>query len=396
MCRQFRPYPLKQEHHGAMTPMNHEQVTELMTMARDHSENGRFKLADTLANLFLDRDATLNPRELDLVNDIIDQLLGQSNALVRREFAAKLAWSPSAPHRVVLSLAMDRIEVARDILIHSEILTDDDLVHLVDARGIDHARAIARRRAISEAVADALITTGDIDVMKTVAENLGARLSQKAMAILAETARFTAALRDAVMKRAELTPETATRLYWWVSQEMRRLVLQRFNIASGQIDEALAYTIEDLLNRYTLQKNDTAAMRQIADWLEDRGATGVATLRQVMRLGYFRLFNILFGRLTGLDLPVIEAVVAEEGGRSFAALCRAIGIERQDFVPLFLISRGARLDDQIVHPRELSRALAAFDRVSPLVAKQLLQTWCRDPAYLLDRATGTEGLDEIN
>jgi hypothetical protein len=36
-----------------------------------------------------------------------------------------------------------------------------------------------------------------------------------------------------------------------------------------------------------------------------------------------------------------------------------------------------------VHPRELSYALAAFDRLSVNLAKDLLASWKKDPSYLL-------------
>ncbi len=52
------------------------------------------------------------------------------------------------------------------------------------------------RESISEAVADALVTTGNIKVMQLVAENLGAQLSRRAVNVLTETARFTLSLRE--------------------------------------------------------------------------------------------------------------------------------------------------------------------------------------------------------
>jgi uncharacterized protein (DUF2336 family) len=286
------------------------------------------------------------------------------------------------PRRMAISLGYDsNIDIAGKILKTSSSLTDDDLVSIVETRGHDHAKAVAQRAAISEAVADALITTGDVAVMKLVAENLGAHLSPKAINVVAGVARFTVDLREPIMKRPEMTPDAAVKLYWWVSQDLRRYALKRFGLASGQIDESLSKTIDEFLGHYTLDRSNDAAMEQIASWLNERQAISPRILPQVLRLGHYRLFNILLSRLSGLSLPLIDTISNEVGGRGLAAVCRAIGVEKAAFVSIFLLSRGARTGEQIVHPRELSQALLSFDRLTPEVAQSLLHSWKLDASY---------------
>ena len=126
-------------------------------------------------------------------------------------------------------------------------------------------------------------------------------------------------------------------------------------------------------------------MQNVADWLEDRHALTPSILTQMLRMGHFRLFNITLSRLTKLDLPSIDIIVGESGGRTLAVVARGLNIDKSNFVSLFLLARGARGDEQIVHPRELSQALAAFDRMRPGMASSLLQTWRENPSYLQQR-----------
>ena len=44
----------------------------------------------------------------------------------------------------------------------------------------------------------------------------------------------------------------------------------------------------------------------------------------------------------------------------------------------------------MVHPRELTQALAAYDRLLPDTAQDMLATWRQNPAYLLQRAETLE------
>ena len=358
-----------------------DKLPTMLNLARDRSDGSRVELAGMLADVFLDPGMKLSLREQELVNELVDQLILARSPAVRAQLVKKFADTTRMPRRIAVALATDTIDTARNVLMHATTLTDEDLIVVVKSQSTDHAQAVAQREMISEAVADALVVTGDIRVMQLVAENMGAHLTQKAVEVLTDAARFAAELREPIMKRNEMTRDAATRLYWWVSQDLRRYALKRFGISTGQVDSALAATIDQLLGYYELEKANDQAMMQVADWLNERQAISATILPQVLRLGHFRLFNILLSRLADLPLSLVDTIVTETGGRGLAVLCRAINIEKPSFVSMFLLSRGARGGEQIVHPRELSYALAAFDRLTQKNSQDMLHSWKKDPSY---------------
>jgi uncharacterized protein (DUF2336 family) len=360
-----------------------EELPALFNLAHDKSEAGRIALAGRLADLFLGEPAALTPEEETQVGALIEEILANNNYIVRRELAKHLATAARMPRKLALSFCREPIELAAPVLTACEQLSDGDLITVVETQSRDHARAVATRRRINEAVADALVTTGDIEILQIVAENLGAQLSPNALAALTEAACTTRTLQGPMIARPELTIVQATRLYWWLEKDLRRAALARFTIGTGQLDLALAKTIEEKLNEHILERFNDDAMLYVAAWLEERGAITVKILPQILRLGHFGLFNVVMGRLAGLEPRLIKAIVESHGGRPIAAVCRAIEIEKTLFVSIFLLSRGARPDEHIVHPRELSEALAAFDRLSPQEARDILNTWRQNPAYLL-------------
>jgi uncharacterized protein (DUF2336 family) len=291
------------------------------------------------------------------------------------------------PRHVAINLAKDDIAVARPVLVNSPALNDEDLINIVETKPHDYALAVAERASINEAVADALVTTGDIRVMQAVAENMGASLSQKAVGIVAEAARYSAALRDPILRRPEMTTETALRLYWWVEQDLRRYILKRYFVGAGQIDQALTATVTSFLAAHIHDKENDEVMGQVAEWLDTHQALSTKILPHILRLGYFRLFNLMLAKIAHISVTLVDNVVTISGGHGLIAICRAIGIDKPNFVSLFLLSRGGRPGDQVVHPRELSLALTAFDRMSPATAKDLLHSWSVDPAYLVAHTT---------
>ena len=178
-----------------MTGQLRDQLPTMMALARDHSESARIELAGRLADLFLTNGAQLSLREEELTNELIDQLLQTISPALRAQLVRRFADAAQMPRKIAVSLSCENIDVAGKILTNSPSLTSEDLVTIVETQSRDHACAIASREKINEAVADALVITGDARVMQLVAENLGAQLSRTAVNILTDTARFTMALR---------------------------------------------------------------------------------------------------------------------------------------------------------------------------------------------------------
>lgn len=358
-----------------------ETLPTMLALAREHTELSRIQLAGMLADVFLTDETKLSLREEEQVDELINHLMFNASPQVRAHLVKKFVDVSRMPHRIAVNLAQGDIDVARTVLLAKAGLTEEELVRVVEEKGGEHAATIAARDEISEAVADALVTTGDVRVMQVVVENLGAHLTPTAIDVVSNAARYTAGLRKPLLNRPEMTIEGALKLYWWVEQDLRRFTLTRFGITSGQIDQALAKTISEFLDDHTRERANDSVMAQVAEWIEMHEALTPAVLPQVLRMGHYRLFNMLLARLSGMSLSLVDTIMDEVGGRGLAAICRAIGVEKPNFVSLFLLSRGARAGEQIVHPRELSYALETFDRMSTATAKDLLHSWTVDPAY---------------
>lgn len=358
-----------------------ETLPTMLTLARDHSEASRIQLASMLADIFLSSDTQLSLREEEQVSELIDMLMFNSTPQIRTQLLDKFVDISKMPRRIAMNLAEDHIEIARHILLASPALKDEDLIRVVEHKGGDHARAVAARTKISEAVADALVATGDLRVMQIIAENLGAQLSTRAVDILSDAARYSTNLHKPLLSRPEINTEAALKLYWWVEQDLRRYSLKRFGISTGQIDQALAATITTFLDDHACERSNDLVMEQVAEWMEDHQAMTPQILPQVLRMGHFRLFNILLARMSNLPVSLVDIITEEVGGRGLASVCRAVGIDKPGFVSLFLLSRGGRPGEQVVHPRELAHALETFDRMSPAIAKDLLHSWSVNPDY---------------
>lgn len=364
---------------------------ELMGLARDKSVEGRTRLVQIVGDLFFDTDTVLRDNERSIMTDILRQLIHDVEMSVRQSLASRLAGEPGAPSDLIKALANDQIEVAHAILTQSTVLQDIELIEIVEHRTLGHRLAIAMRESVSEAVSEALIETGNVDVIKTLLENENAEISGKAMEYLVEQSEKIDDLQSPLVNRDDLGPDLAKRMYWWVSAALRKHIVDHYRIDEADIDDKIQEAIHDILGHADVDNRPVRKSEELARQLAKAKAITPPLLIQTLRQGEIVLFEDLLSQLTGLRTTLIRRFVFEPGGEGLAIACRAAGIEKPDFASIFLLSRSARPGDKVVDPSELSRVLGFFDRIKPDTAKKVVQRWHLDPNFLFALKQVQEG-----
>lgn len=338
------------------------------------------RLVDVIGDVFSERQTTLSERERALITDILEKLVADFEMSVRRELSERLADKPAAPSELVALLANDEIAVARPILMRSRVLQDRELIAIVRDRGRQHQLAVARRRTVSEPVADALIETDDDDVIGTLLRNQNARIAEATMAYLVDQARKRDSFLEPLVGRTDLPPHLVRRLYLMVSAALRQRILAQYEVETAELDDLLE-EVATAAPEADAHTGENGAAHRLAERIaQDRPIDG-ALLVKVLRQGELALFEALFGRLSGIRPPRLQHVLYETGGRGLAAVCKALEIDKAAFTPIYLLSRkggGARAAD----PSEVHRVVAFFDGLKPEAAEKALRHWRRDPAYL--------------
>lgn len=113
-----------------------------------------------------------------IFGEVIGRLAGEIEMAARAKLAKRLAHTPNAPINVVKKLAFDdSSDVAGPVLQYSERLDDNTLVANARTKTPAHLLAISKRSSLSVVVTDELVTRGNREVVRSVAENNGARFS---------------------------------------------------------------------------------------------------------------------------------------------------------------------------------------------------------------------------
>ena len=120
-------------------------IYELTDMVKKDSAASQDHLAESIAELFLSQGDGLSDREKALMAGILRQLLEDVERAIRCKLAETLARAPGAPDDVIEYLANEEIDVARPVLLHSEVLKDDTLIEIVRHRTVEEYQRAHRR-----------------------------------------------------------------------------------------------------------------------------------------------------------------------------------------------------------------------------------------------------------
>ena len=366
----------------SMVARESQNFEQLLDLARDRSVASRTRLVETVSDLFFGTKQTLTDRERALMTEILRRLIHDVEMTVRHALSERLAGEPDAPSELITALANDEIEVAYPVLSKSSVLHDAELIEIINQRTQEHQLAIAVRERISRTVSDALVDTGNNDVIRALLDNHGAEISRATMEYLVEQSKRVDSFQNPLVGRPDLPPELAKRMYWWVSAALRKNIVKNFALDPTELDQRVEDIITDLLSDSREGPVPARKGEELAKKLAERNAITPQLLVQTLRQGEVVLFESMLAELAQLRRPLVRRIVFEPGGQGLAVIARAVGIAKPDFASIFLLSRAARPGDKVVDPGELSRVMAFYDRVQPAAAQRVLARMRLNPEYL--------------
>lgn len=362
-----------------MTDSVKDQALALLERVRRNAQSERAGLLENTTDLFLDAENRLTEEERRIMLGIIDRLVQDVEREVRAGLAERLSALPAAPRELVLKLAEDEAEIARPLILKSPVLREQDLVELVRQRTHEHRLCVAMRAGISAAVSQALIESGEEDVIETLIRNDDAELALQAVSYLVEESRRVDRFREPLLERRDLPPALAYRMFWWVSAALRRRILGSFRIEEADLDVLLQQSVHA-----AVEKIERAPMeaKKLADRMAEHGELNDQSLVRMLRGGHVNAFISGLGRMAGIDGGVARRIVFCRGYEALAAACRGAGFDRSVFASIFLLREQGRSAGRAQSANRIEDALAFYDGLDKKQARNVLRYWSFDAEYL--------------
>ena len=349
--------------------------TALFELARNKTPEGRRALVEAIGSLSLDGDSSMTDRERGLMFDILGHLVHETEMSVRRTVSACLAELPDAPRDLIRLLANDDIEIAYPVLTKSGLLEDDDLIEVIRHRTQEHQLAISIRKAISERVSDALVETGNENVIRSLLKNSDAKISRSTMEYLVEQSKRIDSFQEPILQRRELDPELVKRMFAWVSDALRKTIIEDWEFDAATIDSLLQRATAREVQAAAYDAREDSKSQQLAANLNSAGKMTPETMIGVLREGEVALFISMFSKFTALDETFVRRMIFEHGGNAMAIACKAAGIKKTDFGSIFSLMPSIQKLDEDSARSETRQCLAVYNRTTRDQATETVRRW---------------------
>jgi uncharacterized protein (DUF2336 family) len=302
---------------------------DVQRLLADPSAEARADTAAKLADGFNAR--LLTDSERRLAEDIFRIMMHDAEERVRRALSLSLKSSPDVPRDVALKLARDVETVAVPMLKYSEILTDEDLIEIVQSQGTGHQVAIASRATVSEAVSEALVETKSAVVVETLVANDGADISEHSLRSVIDTFGDNESVQDKLAHRAKLPITVAERLMAKASENLRRYLMSRPEMTAEQADMIALQSRERALLGLAGDYEMGDVELLVRHLHRNERLTASIILRSLC-MGDLRFFEAGLAQLSGVPLVNTRILIHDSGRLGFRAIYERAGLPKQLFM----------------------------------------------------------------
>src|SRR5690348_11233742 len=323
----------------------------------------RLKIIDRVTDLFAAGSRSYSDDQISLFDDVLRRLTADIEVKARAKLAHRLAVIDKAPPVLIRSLAFDdSIEVAEPVLIHSQRLTDDDLVENATIKSQDHLYAIAQRLKLSEKVTDVLVERGDQRVVHKVVKNKGARFSLAGYGKLTTRARYDRKLTLALGERSDIPRQYFLKLLEAASATVRA----KLEASNPQMVATIRDTVDDIATGMQREVRKTsrahaAAVREAKRRFNVRPITE-ASVHGSAHAQDFEKTVVALARLGVFPVDLVERALLDEGEDMLLLLAKAADCSwttARELLVMYAANRNLQADDITL----------AFERYRKLSAK---------------------------
>jgi uncharacterized protein (DUF2336 family) len=349
-------------------------IPELEDVLQNGSAERRARTLQRITSLFLDGVDQLSEEHVNVFDGVFTRLIEEIESKVRAELARRLAPLANAPIEAMRRLAKDDdIEVAGPVLEQSPRLPEADLVDIARTKSQAHLLAISGRTGIAEPVTDELIRRGDRQVVRSVAGNRRARLSEQGFTTLVNQAEGDGILAEKVGTRPDIPP----RLFRELLLKATEVVQQRLIAAARPETQA---EIQRVLVKVThevgaAKSRDYAAAEQLVDSMQQRGVLNEAALVGFAKSGKYPETIAALSRLCLVSIDVVDRLMGGDRPDPILILCKSAGWEWPTVKALIT----SRPGNSGASSLGLDNAFTNFERLSPTTAQRVMRFWQARP-----------------
>jgi uncharacterized protein (DUF2336 family) len=308
--------------------------------------------------------------EIWTFGEVIGRLADEIEVAARAQLARRLARFDKAPVNIIHKLAFDdSIDVAGPVLRESERLEAYALVANACTKGQSHMLAISERKTIEEAVTDVLVTRGNWDVVNSVANNDGARISDFGFLHMIQRAEGDSILAEQLGLRKDIPRQLFQQLIAKASDDVRkRLELERPEMGD-QIKSSVTDVTGELQSKFGPVSRSYFVAKRVVATQHRQGNLNENSISGYARSHKFEEVTIGLSLLCSLPGDVIERALVDRNREMLLVLAKALDFSWATTMSLLFL--GAK--DHRITAQDLNDLEAEFSRLNVKTSRSVLE-----------------------
>ena len=243
------------------------RVSELQNI---HAEGLSAAIAATAQNVAAAYLGTApDSSERLITEDILAVWIREAAQEVRETLSQQLRDCPHLPRKLAMEIAEDVESVAVPILLNSDVFTDDDLCALVRKGCSYHLVTVAQRDFVPHVVSEALVETGLEDIVITLVNNAGAKLSKPTLHRIIDCFTDHQLIHVGLVERTVLPASVMDRLLTVIAKPLQGRLIERFQLPKFLIGELAGLTRNAASASPTGSPTDKSAAQMFVDYLHN-------------------------------------------------------------------------------------------------------------------------------
>lgn len=354
---------------------------QLVHLANDKSRQGRALLTTAIVELFSEEARFFTETDHKMMTEIIISLVGNVETSVKQALAERLSKIPDVPRDLAVHFANMDSSIAFPVLRDSRVLNDPDLIDIVLHKTMEHQMAVSMRAMIPGCISEVLAESQHEEVVKSLLENPGAEIDTSTFEVLAARTTEDTIFNSAMVSRKDLPKAVASQLYWAVSAALRQDLVSNCNLDKDSLDDAIEDIIPQMIGAIGSDEGPEADITGQVEIVIRKGVLGKVLLTLLQSADISR-FTTWCAVASHLREDLVRKIMFEEGGECLAAIFKAIGVDRDEFLEIFVLLRQGRLGEKKMPEGEVVRVADFYTEVKPDKASALLKRLQRNPEYL--------------
>ena len=273
--------------------------------------------------------------------EVIGRLADEIELAARSELAKRLAHTNKAPINVVKKFAFDdSIDVAGPVLQHSERLDTKTLIANARTKSQAHLLAIAKRNSIPAALTDELVTRGNREVVRSVASNGGANVSDFSFLHMIKRSEGDSILAERLGLRKEIPRQMFHQLIAKASDDVRRKLARERPELLEQIQNSVTDVAGALHSKFGPASRTYFNAKKVVTAQLQHGSLNEHKMLEYARGHKIEQVTVGLSLLCSISVEVIERALVDASGELTLILAKALGFEWETAMALLFL--GAR------------------------------------------------------